>query len=175
MKRKLLARSGTIATRQRVYRVADGLEIDEVDHYEVHRSRVLYEDVILVTYHRYRGVVFLILTGLIALLFGASSLAMGKTDAVVGFAFLLLTAVPVFVAFVARMALGVDEINVYSRRSQARLRFWFRKARARELMNEITAAVRRRQDAVTRATVAGVQRPPEPAPPPEPEPGTPLP
>ena len=166
MKRTLLARSGTIATRQRVYRVADGLEIDEVDHYKVHRSRVLYEDVILVTFHRYRGVVFLILTGLFALAFGAASLAIGKSEAVVGFVFLLLTAVPLLLAFVARMALGIDEINVYSRRSQARLRFWFRKGRARELMNEITAAVRRRQDSVSRATLTGAQRPAEPEPPP---------
>ncbi len=149
MKRILLARSNNIATRQRIYRVADGLEVDEIDHFEVRRSRVLYEDVILVTYHRYRGAWFLGLTGALAIFFAAVSIAVGLNEQSVGWIMAAITVLPVLLAFALRLALGVDEINVYSRRSQASLRFMFRKSHARALLREIIGSVRRRQHAVT--------------------------
>jgi hypothetical protein len=155
MKRKLLARSSNIATRQRVYRIPDGLEVDDVDHYEVRRSRVLYDDVILVTHHRSRGSWFLIITGLMAVLFAAMAYAIGRgSTAVVGWWILAVTAGPFLLLFLIRFFLGVDEVNVYSRRSSARLRFWFRKQRALELFKDISNAVRTRQNALTRRATA---------------------
>lgn len=154
MKRRILARSSNIATRQRVYRVNDGLEVDEVDHYEVHRSRVLYEDVILVTYHRTRGRWFLIVTGVLALMFTATSMAVALSDTTAALIVGAITALPFILLFLLRLIFGIDEVNVYSRRSRARLRFWFRKDRAQQLFEEITSAVRRRQDAMARSSVA---------------------
>ncbi len=152
MKRELLSRSSSIATRQRVYRVADGLEIDEVDHYEVRRSRVLYEDVVLVTFHRYHGFWFFIIVGLIALPFGWMSWGFGRTDALIGLISFAITTAPLVIILLLRATLGVDEINIYSRRSQARMRFFLRKRRAHALLIEITSEVRRRQEAIARST-----------------------
>lgn len=156
MKRRLLARSSNIATRQRVYRVDVGLEVDEVDHYEVHRSRVLYEDVILVTYHRARGRWFLIITGGLALTFIFISMAVAVSDSTAGLIVGGMTAVPFILLFLLRAIFGVDEVNVYSRRSRARLRFWFQKSKAQQLFEEISSAVRRRQDAMARRSAAPV-------------------
>jgi hypothetical protein len=151
MTRTLLSRTSGIATRQRVYRIPDGLEVDEVDHFEVRRWRVLYEDVILTTYHRYRGVTFLIVTGAFAALFAVASWAAGRTEASAGWIMAAILVVPFLLAFILRLLLGVDEINVYSQRSQARMRFNFRKGRARELFDEIVEGVRGRQGSSLRS------------------------
>jgi hypothetical protein len=171
MKRTLLARSSNVATRQRVYAVADGLEVDEVDHYEIRRSRVLYDDVVLVTYHRYRGLWFFLLTGLIAGVFGWLSWLVWKEEAIVGWGTAALSVLPLLIIMAIRASFGIDEINVYGRRTRARLRFLFRKARARALLGEITEAVRnthaRRQEPVAsevvvdRASTAEVSPVPE--------------
>jgi hypothetical protein len=145
MKRKLLARSNHIATRQRIYRVSDGIEVDEVDHFEVRRSRVLYEDVILITYHRYRGIAFPLVTGGLALGFGALAVWAAQAEPVAGWTVAAITVPLPLLAFLLRMIFGMDEVNVYSKRTQAALRFLVRKRRARALMNEIGAAVRARQ------------------------------
>jgi len=148
MKRRLLTRSAGIATRQRVYRVPDGLEVDEVDHFEVRRWRVLYEDVILTTYHRYRGVAFLIVTGAFVALFGTMSWVIGASaDVWAGWITAAILVTPFLLAFLIRMILGVDQINVYSQRSQARMNFSLRKRYARKLFDEIVEGVRRRQTA----------------------------
>ena len=163
MKRKLLARGNGIATRQRVYQVADGLEVDDIDHYEVRRSRVLFEDVILMTHHRARGRAFLIVTGVLAILFAALSYAIGTNEPAGGWIFFSMSAGPILLLFLLRLFLGVDEINVYSRRSSARMRFWFRKGRARQLFDEISRTVRRRQDAMLRTVAAASElRDPDP-------------
>lgn len=139
-----------------MYRIDDGLEVDEVDHYEVHRSRVLYEDVILVTYHRARGLWFLIITGGLALTFIFVSMMVALSDTTAGLIVGAITALPFILLFLLRAIFGVDEVNVYSRRSRARLRFWFRKGRAQELFEEIARSVRRRQDAMARRSAAPV-------------------
>ncbi|HVS29850.1 MAG TPA: hypothetical protein VMS98_00205 [Thermoanaerobaculia bacterium] len=154
MKRKLLARGSGIATRQRVYQIADGLEVDDIDHYEVRRSRVLFEDVILMTHHRARGKVFLIVTGVLAFLFATLSWAVGRNQALAGWIFFAMSGGPIVLLFLLRLVLGVDEINVYSRRSSARMRFWFRKGRGRQLFDEISRTVRRRQNAMLRSVAA---------------------
>ena len=147
MKRVLIDRSGNVATRERVYRIPDGFEIDEVDHYEVRRSRVLFEDVVLVTMHRYRGVVFVSIIGILAVLCAWMSWAIWTTEATAGWLVAAFTVLPLLIIAALRLILGVDELNVYGRRTRARMRFVFRKRRARELMDEIVATVRARQSA----------------------------
>ena len=145
MKRKLLCTSASIATRQRVYSVAEGLEVDEIDHYEVRRWRVLYDDVILVTYHRYRGALFLAITGIVAAFFGTIAILTGRAEPIAGWWLAGFLVTPFLALFLVRLIVGIDEVNVYSHRSQARLRFGFRKGRARQVFDDITAAVRRSQ------------------------------
>src|SRR5712692_1290442 len=67
--RKKLGRSTQAFAREAVYEMADGLETESSEHYEVIRKRVLFEDVLLVTYHREIGIWFMILNGLIGGLF----------------------------------------------------------------------------------------------------------
>jgi hypothetical protein len=170
MKRDLIARSSHLATRQRIYRVADGLEVDEIDHFEVRRSRVLYEDVILMTYHRRRGIWFLLISGLIAAGFGVLSFLIIKDEAIAGWTVAGITFLPAFLIFATRLIFGIDEVNVYSRRSQANMRFVFRKGRARELMNEIAEVIRQRQQSASPAPTAPIAPYPADAPPAPPEP-----
>ena len=81
-KRRRLGRwTGLLGGRQAVYEVNEGLEIDERDGYEVTRKRVFWEDVLLVTYHRYIGVAYPLLTALAAVAFGLMALALGSESA----------------------------------------------------------------------------------------------
>lgn len=121
-----------------------------MDHYEVRRSRVLYDDVILVTHHRYRGVWPFVFMGLIAGLFGWLSWLIWKEVDMAGKIIGAATVLPLLLVMIVRALFGVDEINVYGRRTRARLRFLFRKSHGRKLMGEITSAVQRRQEAMAR-------------------------
>ena len=145
MKRTLIARSSNLAVRQRTYRIDDGLEIDEIDHYMVHRSRVLYDDVILITHHQYRGRIFLWITGVLVALTAFGSWRTHVTEPFAGWMMFGTTTAPLLLLFLLRFILKVDEVNVYSRRSFARMRFVFRKNRARRLIEEIATAARNRQ------------------------------
>ncbi len=150
-RRRLLCRSASIATRQRVYSIPDGLEIDEVDHFDVRRWRVLYEDVILVTYHHYRGAVTLSIILALLLMVGFITWTIGLSEPLAaGYTGVILVA-PLAILFVVRLVLGIDEINVYSQRSQARLRFPWRKRRAHAVFGDITRAVRLRQRVASHA------------------------
>jgi hypothetical protein len=149
--RKLIGRTSQIATRQRVYRVPDGLEVDDVDHYEVHRSRVFYDDIVLITFHRTRGLWFNLVTGSAGVLFAVIAFVIGTDETSVGSWVFTFFSAPFLVLVLLRLVLAVDEINVYGRRTSAKLRFWFRKRRARALFDELTATVQRRHDAIARA------------------------
>jgi hypothetical protein len=154
--RKLIARHTGLVTRELVYETADGVEIETVDHYEVTRRRVFFDDVVLVTYHRQIGALFIFLNLLVVFFFVATG-AVGASAmrGMAGWSFLLafaLLAAPSFVAIVIRLILRVDVINVFGRRSKATLRFSFRKRRAREVYGRICARARQ------------VQRVTEPAP-----------
>ena len=145
MKRVLLARSGNLATRERVYLIPDGFEVDEVDHYEVHRSRVLFDDVVLVTHHRYRSPWFLSIFGVMTALCALMAWAIGSSQAMAGWIIAGTTVLPLLLAIILHIVFGTDEINVYGRRSRARIRFGFRKGRARKIMDDIVTTVRERQ------------------------------
>src|ERR1051326_480522 len=70
-KRVLIGRNNDFATRQIVYRTPVGIEVDELDHFEVVRKRVFYDDVLLVTYHREQSWGFIVLAAIVALLMGS--------------------------------------------------------------------------------------------------------
>jgi len=63
-KRTRIGRDSNFATRQLVYRTPVGIEVDELDHFEIVRKRVFYDDVLLVTYHRQQSWGFIVLSAL---------------------------------------------------------------------------------------------------------------
>ena len=158
--RTLLGKWSTLASRERVYQTPDALEVESSENYEIKVYRVFYDDVRVVTIHRYRGVLFLTLSGL----FGAGLFALvafiltrgnDAWPAAIPFS---LMALPFAIAFLVRAIFGVDVITVFGRRSKATLRFRVKKQKARQVYGQICAIVRQAQ---RRAEPA----PAEPAPP----------
>ena len=106
---------------------------------------MLYEDVLLVTYHRELGVLFLIITGLVTAFFffmGAVVARAGGSEAAIAGAIFAVIGLPTFLAFVIRLLFRVDVITIFGRRSKAAVRFVFRKQHARQLYGSICAKVR---------------------------------
>ncbi|MCU1245503.1 MAG: hypothetical protein JWN02_1413 [Acidobacteria bacterium] len=149
-KRKLLGRFRGIATNQSIYEVADGIEIDESDNFEMQRRRVLYEDVLYVTHHREVGVAFPVINACLALSFffgGAAAYANGSTPAAL---IIAASGLPFAVASIVRMIVGVDIITIFGRRSRARIRYPFRKKKARQVYGQICARTRQLQTQLAR-------------------------
>ena len=147
--RKLLGRHMGLATRERVYETAEGIEVESNDHYDITRRRVFFDDVVLVTYHRQIGVLFIVLNSLfVMMMVGLSALmaaAIRTKDIWPVIIFWLIVATPSFIAVILRLLLRVEVINVYGRRSKATLRYSWRKQHAREVYGRICARVRQAQ------------------------------
>ncbi|MCU1231416.1 MAG: hypothetical protein JWO97_4300 [Acidobacteria bacterium] len=141
-KRKRIGRWNDIATRQAVYQTDAGLEVDELDHFEINRKRVFYDDILLVTMHRYIGVWFVVTM----LVFGIGFLVIGAltrdTTAVIVFS---IIAAPFLIMALVRVIARIDVITVFGKRSRARMRFMFRKTYARRIYAEISAKAREAQ------------------------------
>jgi hypothetical protein len=87
-----------------------------------------------------------------------------------GVAAALLTVLP-FVALAAlRLILRVDIVSVHGRRSKARIPFWFRKDRAREVFRLVSRLAREHQGRLARTPRAAPpsEAPPSPGPAPAP-------
>jgi uncharacterized integral membrane protein len=145
--RKVLGRSRSLGSRATIYQGADALEIEVNEQYEVVEKRVLYDDVLMVTIHREKGVGYLILIALLALFFlGIAILIVSvNVDAWPAAIFFGTFGLPALIAFLTRLLLGVDVVTVFGRRSKTDLRFALRKQRAREAYGTICAAVRNAQ------------------------------
>jgi len=140
-----------LATRQRVYRIANGLEVDDIDHHEVSRRRVFFDDVVGVSHHRAVGWIFVvamsILAGMflsIAVLLIATAGVNGDGARMTGYTFAIIAS-PFVLAVMARIVLQIDVVTVYGRRTRAIMKFHFRKKRARAVLDEIIEAVRTEQ------------------------------
>lgn len=148
MNRKLLGRWTSAISRVRVYELPDSLEIEANEQFEVTRRRVFLEDVQLVTFHRRRGIAYLLVTGAIAAiaigftLFGLSIGAeMAWTFGIMfGFA-----GVPALASFLVRAIFGLDIITVFGRRSKLAIRFRIRKKRALEVYEHVCQLVHESQ------------------------------
>jgi hypothetical protein len=149
--RRVIARHTGLATRELVYETSDGVEVESNDHYEVSRRRVFYDDVVLVTYHRQVGALFITVNALLVFMFVSLAAIMAAAirtkDVWPMIIVWLLMAAPSFIAIVIRLLLRVDVINVYGRRSKATLRYSWRKQKAREVYGRICARVRQAQRA----------------------------
>ncbi|HLY76070.1 MAG TPA: hypothetical protein VKU80_18270 [Planctomycetota bacterium] len=167
--RKYLGRDQNLAGIIRVYLLADSLEIDELTFAEIERTRVYFDDVLAVTYHRAVSMGFSILMGLGGGIFGAIGVVLVVHKEWAGAVSTLVAASPFLLTFVAHLILKTDFITVFGRRTLARMRFRVRKGRAREVYKEITDKVR-----IAQAAAAAAQPPPPPPEAPELPPGPPL-
>ena len=148
MTRALLGKWTSAMTRARVYEHPDSLEIESNEQFEVTKRRVFLDDVRLVTYHRRRGVTYLVTTGILATLANFVILFAffmgGEVVAPVGILFGLV-AVPSTLAFLIRAIWGLDIVTVYGRRSKLAIRFRLQKTKAREVYGHVCAIVREAQ------------------------------
>lgn len=156
--RKRIGRWNDIATRQIVYESDLGIEVDELDHFEIVRRRVFYDDILLVTMHKEIGAAYIVTMAIF--FFGFLGLAaLSSSVKPLMAAFLVLSAI-VGVLGILRMILGLDIITVFGRRSRAAVRYGFRKDHARQVFEGIcahTAAAQRR-----RAEEIAASEPPPP-------------
>ena len=155
-------------TRIQVYLRPDSVEVDEITFAEIERTRVLFDDVLAVTYHRAVSLGFSILIGLFGGILAAIGLVVLFQKEMAAAAIILLFAAPFLGTLVLHLILKTDYITVFGRRTLARMRFRVRKARARQIFQELTAKIRAVQEAV-----AAAQPPPPPPPAPELPPGPP--
>ena len=128
------------AHRSYAWLLADAVEVDDVDGYDVARRRVLLDEVLLVTLHRGRRA-GLLLALLIAALFFTLPVAALPSGRAAFYTFLIMGS-PFLLGFFGHLLLGTDYVTVFGRRSQARVAFNFRKARARQVFELLTRAVR---------------------------------
>ena len=171
--RTLIGRSTTLVGREAIWQIPDGLEIQSKESYEVVRRRVLFEDIVFITYHRQYGAAYLVLTGLLALFFFTIAFAIvagaGASAWPAAIPFLIF-GVPALLAFALRLMFRLDIITVFGKRTKASIRFRLRKKRAREVYAQIIAAVRTAQTRMAReiaaedvpAVVADEEQPPMP-------------
>lgn len=170
-RRKVLGRQLGLANREVVYEMADGIEVEATESYEVVHRRVFFDDVLLVTYHRAFGALFLTVNLLwIFLMVSLSAIiaAVAKSGEVwPAIVVWMIMATPSILLVLIRLLLRVEVINVFGRRSKATLRYWFRKQKARETYGRICARVRQVQRAAE-PTIAPAAESPGPLPPPAP-------
>jgi hypothetical protein len=163
--RTFLNRSRSAVGSTATYLTSTAIEVDASQAYEVHRRRVFFDDVSLVTLHHERGWVFIGVMGG----FGAFFLAIAIFIVSIKFEFwpgalpFFALGAPLFLGALVRLAMGRSVVTVFGRRTRAVLRFGvFRTARAREVYIQVCSAVRRGQ--TPRATVresAAPQLPPD--------------
>lgn len=146
--RKRIGRWNDIATRQVVYQSDDALEVDEIDHFEIVRKRVYFDDVLLATMHRQTGVSFVITMALFFVLLLSIAVAFESARQVgiaVGFA---IASLPFLLALLSRLLLKQEVITIYGRRSKAAMKFTFRKAFAHAKFDEICSLVSQAQERI---------------------------
>jgi len=138
-KRTRIGRNSNFATRQLVYRTPVGIEIDELDHFEIVRKRVFYDDVLLVTYHRQQSWGFIVLSALVLLLFGILAVVASSVPPLA--MTLAAVAAVALILGTMRLLMQVEVVSVFGRRSKAAIHYAYRKAFARRMYNEICANV----------------------------------
>jgi len=168
-KRTRIGRNNDFATRQVIYRTTNGIEIDELDHFEVIRRRVFYDDVLLVTFHREQSWGTIVFMVIVMILFGILAVTASSVPPLAMTLAAIAAAALVF--GVTRLLTQVDVVTVFGRRSKAAIRYPYRKAYARQVYNEICANVAAAQRRLAREVAANAPPAEEELPPmPEEEP-----
>jgi hypothetical protein len=165
-RRTFLARRSGLNSLQRIYRTRDAIEVDELEGYDVTRRRVLFDEVILVSYHREVGWAFVLTMLALLAVAGFFTMLFAVVDASLGLGLAVFTVLPILAALFLRLGLRVDVVTVHGPRTRARIPFWFQKGRAREVFRLVCRLAREQQDRLARAQGARAAPPPPPAVPP---------
>jgi hypothetical protein len=143
-RRTLLGREFRLAGRTYVFLTADAVEVDDIDGFDVVRTRVLLDDVMQLSLHK-RPPWGLFWTVLLVMTF--ILLVVGLFPANRGFVLRFL--LPVFAlslaANVMRVVFGVHYVTVFGRRSKARMAFYMRGRKARAVFDLLVERVTQRQ------------------------------
>ncbi|MEO8033961.1 MAG: hypothetical protein ABI837_05970 [Acidobacteriota bacterium] len=150
--RRLIGKNARITTRERIYETDEAVEVEMRDQYDVSRKRVLFDEVLLVTYHRTLGLSFLFVCAVGAVVFFGLGLFLLSSQQPVAAWVCSGVAVPFLLAGALRMILKLDFVTVFGRRSKAVMRFPFRKKRAHELYGHLCARTRTVQQRNARHT-----------------------
>ncbi len=140
-RRKALGRDAGFGLRTYIFLTPDALEVDEVDGVNVVRTRVLLDDILLVTLHKSPswGMFW---TGLAFLSLGALLMRLVPTGP--GRLLFALLAFPLPLALVLSTFVGVHYVTVFGRRSKARMAWRVGSTRARKafelLVRRVTLA-----------------------------------
>ncbi|MES1245494.1 MAG: hypothetical protein ABUT39_28070 [Acidobacteriota bacterium] len=136
--RRYLGSAHTLAERVRVYWTQQGLEVDTSEGYEIRRTRVFFDEVLLVTLHSKLG--------------GALPWLPLGLGALVGFSAVVARSEPVSSQVMTWVALGLFAIGaalfftprwvvtVFGRRTRARVAFRLRERKARDLFARVCQA-----------------------------------
>jgi len=137
--RSYLGSANSLADRVRVYWTDKGLEVDSSEGYEIRRTRVFFDEVLLVTLHsRLGGALSWLLVSLAALTGFMGGLLRSEP---VPSRILLWTALGIFVIGAALFLVPQWVITVFGRRTRARLQIRLRERKARDLFARICQAV----------------------------------
>jgi hypothetical protein len=142
----LIGRDNSLASTGRVYETDDAIVAETSDQYELSRKSVLFEDILLITFHREIGWMFVAVQSVIIVF---ALLVAGTTYAANGpflsVAIIAAFSIPSIIALIVRLIFKVDVISIFGRRSRAAIRFSFRKKRARELYGRLCYRTRQKQ------------------------------
>jgi hypothetical protein len=145
-KRTLLGTESGVATRQRMYETDDGIIVESTDQYELTRKSVLFEDIVLITYHREIGWLYVLLLTVLASAFLAiAAVSYASGAPLQAAAIIAAVSTPFVIAIAVRLVMKVDVVSIFGRRSHAAIHFSFRKQRARELYGRLCARTRQAQ------------------------------
>jgi hypothetical protein len=142
--RTLLGTFSGIATRARIYRTDAAIEIDELDSFEVLRRRVFFDDILLITRHREPGLAFVMAMAAGVIACGVLAVIFFHESAIAAAA-LGIGALAFAAAFVLRLWLQLDVVTIFGRRTNAQLRYWFRKELARRTFDDLAERARAAQ------------------------------
>ncbi|HVE40120.1 MAG TPA: hypothetical protein VNM14_09550 [Planctomycetota bacterium] len=177
--REFLGNDYSSFVRRKVFLLIDALETDEYLFIRIERTRVYFDDVLAITRHQQRGIGGLVTTGILTFLFAAwsfgSFLDAGTPERRVGGFILLFIAAIFGIVMILRLAVPVDIISVFGRRTNSRVRFWLRKQRAQEIYTRLIEQIQARQQKAAAAMPPPPAPPEVPMPPPPPAVASPLP
>lgn len=145
----------------RTYRADGAFEMDEIEGTSGTRRRIFFEDVLLVSFHKERTLLYLLATATVALLFIGLGLSLAAGPSREGAWVLLLFGSPFLIAFLMRLFVPVSVVTIFGRHGRARLQFDFRAGRARAVHQRICREVREAQARLRPRTPPAPLTPPE--------------
>jgi hypothetical protein len=159
--------SRRMGVRYRIYRTENALEIDEIEDNEIRRTRLFYDEVLLVTRHRAVPWMQVVVASVLLLLTAAFSVlaSMGPPHDGRMLGFTALFWGPMLLAVILLAVVQVDVVTIYGKRTRARLEFFLRKGRAAQVFQQICRdandhQARLRREVAAAAPQPAVERPP---------------